>query len=50
MTFQRLVYESIPVETGRLKLIEIDLESFLKLGEGINLEPASLLTCRPINK
>lgn len=50
MTFQKLVYESLPIETERLKLIEIDFESFLKLGEGINSEPASLLTCRPINK
>lgn len=49
MTFKNSILTNIPLYTDRLTLSEINLEHFLKLREGINSEPANLLSCRPIN-
>lgn len=49
MKFQELVLNNTPLNTKRLILQEVDLNSFLLLREGINSEPATLLSCRPVH-
>lgn len=49
MKFQEMILKYVPLNTERLVLKEIDLSEFLLLREGINSEPATLLSCRPIN-
>lgn len=47
MKFQELVFINTPLQTERLIMEEINLSNFLSLRDGINSEPATLLSCRP---